>query len=141
MVKGDDLVLATNGRSLWVFDDLTPLRADGTRRLLEKKAYLFPVQSVYRYRYESSLSGGLVQGTLPNPPAGAIGHFILKQKPKGDVTLEVLNAKGETIRKLTSKKEEEEKSEEGDYSEDDKEDGDTLPDGGRTASVRVGLAN
>ena len=119
VVKDNDLVIATNGRSLWVFDDLTPLR-EMNPTLLEKKVHLFPVQPAYRYRYAASLSEGMSPGSLPNPPAGAVIHYTLKQKPKGDLIIEVLNAKGEVLRKLTSKKEEEEKGEEGDY-EDDKE--------------------
>jgi photosystem II stability/assembly factor-like uncharacterized protein len=127
VVKDNDLVIATNGRSLWVFDDLTPLR-EMNPTLLDKKLYVFPVQPAYRYRYAGTLSEGLSPGTMPNPPAGAVVHYTLKQKPKGDLTLEVLNAKGEVLRKLSSKKEEEEKSEEGDYSEDeDKEKKDVLP--------------
>jgi hypothetical protein len=114
VVKDNDLVIATNGRSLWILDDLTAVR-EMSPTVLEKKLYLFPVQPAYRFRYAGSLSEGTPLGAAPNPPAGAIIHYNLKQKPKGDLTLEMLNAKGEVMRKLSSKKEEEEKPEVGDY--------------------------
>jgi photosystem II stability/assembly factor-like uncharacterized protein len=127
VVKDNDLVIATNGRSLWVFDDLTPLR-EMTPPLLEKKVHLFPVQEVRRYRYSGSLGDGVTRGALPNPPAGAIIHYTLKQKPKDDLTLEVLNANGDVLRKFSSKKEEEDKGDEaGDYADDDNDKKDVLP--------------
>ena len=62
-------------------------------------------------------------GTFENPPEGAILHYFLK-KPAGEVTLEILDEKGDRVRKLTSKKEEEEEKdvgEEGDYEKKKKE--------------------
>ena len=44
VVKDNDLVLGTNGRSIWIFDDLTPIR-DWSKALAEKEAFLFPAQT------------------------------------------------------------------------------------------------
>jgi photosystem II stability/assembly factor-like uncharacterized protein len=121
VVKGNDLVVATNGRSLWILDDLTPLR-EWSKDIAAKPAHLFSTQPAYRYHYAGTLSEKLERGSAPNPPKGAILHYHLKEKPKGDLTLEILDDKGQVIRTLTSKEEPKEKdaAEEGDYSEKEK---------------------
>ncbi len=48
-VKNNDLVIATNGRGLWVMDDVTPLRAENSRG--EKAAVLFDVSDHTRFGY------------------------------------------------------------------------------------------
>ncbi len=126
IVKDDDLVIATNGRSLWVFDDLTPLREMGPA-VEAKDVHLFPARPAYRYRYSGSFEDVAPSGAADNPPEGAILHYFLK-KPAGVVVLEILDDKGNRVRKLKSKKKEEEEEgkeqevgEEGDYSEKKKE--------------------
>jgi hypothetical protein len=119
VVKDDDLVVGTSGRSLWIFDDLTPLREMGPA-VEAKDVHLFSARPAYSYRYAGSFADAAPAGTFENPPQGAILHYFLK-KPAAEVTLEVLDEKGNRVRKLTSKKEEEEKEEgldeeEGDYS-------------------------
>ena len=126
IVKDDDLVVATNGRSLWVFDDLTPLRDMGPA-VEAKELHLFPARPVYRYSYSGSYEDAAPDGAAENPPEGALLHYFLK-KPASEVALEVLDDKGNRVRRLTSKKKEEEEKEkdedlgeEGDYSEKKKE--------------------
>jgi hypothetical protein len=65
-------------------------------------AYLFKPEDAYR------MPGGGAQ--LPrvtasgqNPPAGAVIYYYLKEKPKGDLTLEILDAAGKSVKKFTSK--------------------------------------
>jgi photosystem II stability/assembly factor-like uncharacterized protein len=120
VVKDDDLVVATSGRSLWIFDDLTPLR-EMAPAVTEKDVHLFPARPAYRYRYSGSFEDAAPAGTFDNPPEGAILHYFLKKRAAGEVILEILDEKGDRVRKLTSKKEEDEKEEnldeEGDYSE------------------------
>ncbi len=69
-----------------------------------------------RYRYHTPLGEKKPRGAGQNPPEGAIVHYFLKAKPKGDISLEVLDTKGGRVTLLTSKKEPEEKPAEGDYS-------------------------
>ena len=38
-----------------------------------------------------------------NPPAGAVIYYHLKSKPSGEVTIEILDASGKSIKKFTSK--------------------------------------
>ena len=48
IVKNDDLVVATHGRSFWILDDLTPLRAATTQAATE--AVLYKPRLTYRLR-------------------------------------------------------------------------------------------
>lgn len=113
IVKHSDLVLGTNGRSIWILDDLTPLR-QWQPDIKGKSAFLFPAESAVRYRYYTRLGERRPLGAGQNPPEGASLHYFLKSKPKGDITLDILDAKGERVTRLTSKKEPEEKPAEGD---------------------------
>ncbi|OAI45891.1 hypothetical protein AYO44_02530 [Planctomycetaceae bacterium SCGC AG-212-F19] len=105
-VKDNDLVVGTNGRSIWIFDDLTPLR-EMTPKIASTEAHLFSVQPTIRWRYHSSLEGDEVKGSGENPPKGAIVSYFLRAKAK-DVKLEVLDGKGSVVATLTSKEEDEE---------------------------------
>jgi photosystem II stability/assembly factor-like uncharacterized protein len=105
-VKDNDLVVGTHGRSIWIFDDLTPIR-DMSPKIAEQDAYLFAVQPAIRWRYHSGIYGDADKG-FDNPPKGAIVNYYLKKKPKDTITLDVLDAKGSIVATLSSKEEEEE---------------------------------
>jgi photosystem II stability/assembly factor-like uncharacterized protein len=115
VVKDNDLVLGTTGRSIWIFDDLTPIR-QLTPEVSAEHAHLFPPQPAVRYRYNEPLT--LPPGDKaahPNPPQGALINYRLKRKPKGDITFEILDGKGALVEKLTSKPAPEEPEDPGDY--------------------------
>jgi photosystem II stability/assembly factor-like uncharacterized protein len=102
VVKGDDLVLATHGRSFWILDDISPLR--------EVNAAAAD-SSVYLYKPAVALRTHLGHEEHPivageNPPAGAVIDYYLKaEPPKGEaVTLEILDGKGEVVRSYSSLK-------------------------------------
>jgi photosystem II stability/assembly factor-like uncharacterized protein len=101
VVKGDDLVLGTHGRSIWIFDDLTPVR-EFTAKLADEPARLYPVQPVIRHRTYSAYGG---KGVGENPPQGAVIHFWLKEKPKKPITIEIFDGKEALVAKLTSEEE------------------------------------
>jgi photosystem II stability/assembly factor-like uncharacterized protein len=115
VVKDDDLVVGTNGRSIWVFDDLTPLRAL-TPELAAKDMHLLPALPAVRYRYAATLAERARAGAGANPPAGAVVHYHLKAPAKGEVKLEVLDDKGRLVNALSSTKEPAEPEDEGAYS-------------------------
>jgi photosystem II stability/assembly factor-like uncharacterized protein len=100
VVKDNDLVLGTNGRSLWIFDDLTPVReldAGG-----DAAVHLFPAQPAVRWRYHSLIYSTGQRTAGANPPKGAVLHYRLKQKAD-EVALAVYDAQDKLVRKLTSK--------------------------------------
>jgi hypothetical protein len=105
-IKNDDLVVGTNGRSIWIFDDLTPVREWGNGGV-EKEVYLFPPRPAIRYHYHPILERAGLLGAGENPPRGAPLYLFLKTKPK-EVLLEVHDDKGNLVNSFTSKKPEEE---------------------------------
>jgi hypothetical protein len=100
VVAGDDLVLGTNGRSVWIFDDLTPLR-EMSPEIAAKDVHLFPARDAIRWRYHWERKD---EGTFPNPPRGAVIHYFLKQKlyDEQEIRLEVLDTKGNLVKTLRS---------------------------------------
>jgi photosystem II stability/assembly factor-like uncharacterized protein len=102
VVKDDDLVLATHGRSLYVLDDLTPLR-EWTKAIETEPVHLFTARPAVRWSLDSPISSH-ARGPGENPPAGAVVYYWLEDEPKDDVKLELLDDKGALVRTLSSKK-------------------------------------
>jgi hypothetical protein len=98
-VKNNDLVVGTHGRSIWILDDLTPLR-EWSPEIAAKPAHLFAVPDAHRFRYHRARGGA---GTMENPPRGVAVHYYLKERPKGPITLDVLDADGKPVATLSSK--------------------------------------
>jgi photosystem II stability/assembly factor-like uncharacterized protein len=98
-VKGNDLVLGTHGRSIWIFDDLTPIRSI-TSAVRERDAHLFGPPPAVAWRWSSDNVTGPAPGE--NPPKGAIIYYFLKRKPKEPIRLEILDAAGALVRTLRS---------------------------------------
>jgi photosystem II stability/assembly factor-like uncharacterized protein len=101
-VKEDDLVVGTHGRSIWILDDLTALR-EWSKDVEARALHLFTARPAIRWWYDGPVSSQ-VKGPGQNPPPGAVLHYWLKDEPKGEVELEVLQQNGEVVRKLTSRK-------------------------------------
>jgi photosystem II stability/assembly factor-like uncharacterized protein len=101
VVKDNDLVVGTHGRSIWIFDDLTPIRTMSPE-IAKREMYLFPVANAIRYHYDF---GSMDSEGDPNPPQGAVFHYYLKSKPQGDVRLEIVDGQGAVIDTLKSKPE------------------------------------
>ncbi len=101
LVKGDDLVVATHGRSFWILDDLTPLRQISAETQAQD-AVLFKPQTALRLAYPDEVNTRRPVGA--NPPAGALIDYVLKAKPKDEVTIDIVDAQGKTMRHLSSTK-------------------------------------
>lgn len=99
IVKGDDLVAATHGRSFWILDDLTPLRQAGRT---SAGMVLYTPQTAVRLHYPDEVDSRHPVGE--NPPAGAIIDYVLPAKPKGELTLDILDESGKVVRHLSSTK-------------------------------------
>ena len=116
VVKGDNLVLATHGRSIWILDDLQPVRALDSR-VLASAVHLFPAADAVRWRIGDG-SWGSKYGRFPNPPIGASIYYFLKTKPKGELKLEILDSQNRVVRTLSSVAREPDMSSEYDLAED-----------------------
>ena len=93
VVKDDDLVVGTHGRSIWILDDLQPIR-EMSDRVEASPVHLFTVADSLRWRFGGG-SYAYRHGRFSNPPAGASIYYFLKEKPKGEVKIEILA--GETV--------------------------------------------
>ncbi len=102
VVKGDDLVVGTHGRSFWILDDVTPLRAISASALA-REAFLFAPQQAIRWRSNKNTDTPLPQEEPAgqNPPEGAILHYFL-QGVGNPVVLEILDADGRVVRRFAS---------------------------------------
>jgi photosystem II stability/assembly factor-like uncharacterized protein len=100
VVKNNDLVIGTHGRSIWIFDDLTPIR-EMSPQIAKSDAHLFPVAPAIRWRYSTPFHS---KGAGQNPPAGAVINYYLKKKPSGTLTLEIRDRNGALVGSFTSKK-------------------------------------
>jgi photosystem II stability/assembly factor-like uncharacterized protein len=102
-VHGDDLVVATYGRALWILDNITPLRQLAVTAP-PAGARLFEPAAAIRARFD-------VNGDTPppievpaaaNPPEGAVIDYTLPAAPAGEITLTIRNARGGVVRTFTS---------------------------------------
>jgi photosystem II stability/assembly factor-like uncharacterized protein len=106
VVKNDDLVLATHGRAFWILDDLSPLR-QFANDLSKQDVHLYAPATAYRMQNADpeDIPKPVLVGE--NPPAGAVFYYFLKDKPKGETTVEILDSAQKLIRKYSSEKTEE----------------------------------
>jgi photosystem II stability/assembly factor-like uncharacterized protein len=130
VVKDDDVIVSTQGRSFWILDDVSPLRQMGEAAAAD--GHLFKPGPAYRF-----FGGGTRPNPLvgQNPPNGAILYYALKAEPKPneEVTLELLDASGKVLRKLSSKEDKAEAPGGGD------EEGFGPPPAARTIPAKAGL--
>ncbi len=107
-VHDRDLVAATEGRALWVLDDVTPLRylARHPEATAQGAAdpYLVPPAPAVRLRVNNNKDTPLPaeEPTTPNPPAGAVLDYYLPTPVSDPVTLDILDAEGRVIRTFRS---------------------------------------
>ncbi len=99
VVKDDDLVVATHGRSLWILDDLTAIR-EATPAVTSAEAILFPARPAVRWRYRGGVDKEA--GAADNPPRGAVIQYFLGKKAEKDFTMEILDGQGQVVRTLKS---------------------------------------
>ena len=105
VMKDDDLVVATHGRSFWILDDVTPLRQiEGSAALPDLR--LYRPQGAYRLHFPIDVNRRRPVGD--NPPAGAVIDYFLKVKPQPDeeIKLEILDARGQVLREYSNHRKE-----------------------------------
>ena len=101
VVKGDDLVIATHGRSFWILDDVTVLR-EVEAAAAATSVYFFKPETGYRLHYPSQVDTRPPVGE--NPPAGVLIDYYLPALPTGAISMDILDAQGSVVRHLTSVK-------------------------------------
>jgi photosystem II stability/assembly factor-like uncharacterized protein len=103
IVKNDDLVVATHGRAFWILDDLTPVR-QFTDDIAKQDVHLYTPALAYRMQNPEPDEAPKPMRVGQNPPPGAVIDFYMKDVPKGETTLEILDSQGQVIRKYSSQK-------------------------------------
>ena len=97
-------MVGTYGRGFWILDDITPLQ-QLTPEVAASDVHLFDPRDAYRFH---NITGSMNMPNDPsvgeNPPRGASINYWLGSVPEGDVTIEIANAMGETIRTLEGSK-------------------------------------
>ncbi|HMC21014.1 MAG TPA: hypothetical protein VKL19_04155 [Thermoanaerobaculia bacterium] len=105
--RENDLVLGTHGRSIWIFDDLTPLE-QWSDAVGAEDLHLFDIRPAAEYRVVNR-GGNTGQKVFlgPNPPNGALVTYFLKSKPdaKEKVKITVTDKDGKVVRELDGTKE------------------------------------
>ena len=105
VIKNDDLVLATHGRSFWVLDDITPLRQLSSE-IASKDVLLYSPEAAYRLHYPEQVDSRRPVGE--DPPPGALINYYFAAEPKDEVKLEIFDSNGKLIRSLSSVEKKEE---------------------------------
>ena len=101
VIHQDDVVVGTHGRSLWILDNITPLRQLNTQ-VADADAHLFAPQLTYRMRRNNNTDTPLPpeEPAGQNPPDGAMLDYTLKSS--APVTLEIFDEAGKLVRRFSS---------------------------------------
>jgi len=101
-IHGDDLAIATHGRSFWIMDDITPLR-QADARVAASAVWLYKPAAAIRTSHEGFLGTPLPPeiAKAANPPEGAIIDYYLAA-PQDQAALEILDSAGGLVRKYSS---------------------------------------
>ena len=99
VVKDNDLVIGTHGRSFWILDDITALRQVNASMMNAASAILYKPQTAVRVRWNMNTDTPLPQEEPAgqNPPDGAIIDYYLDDNAK-KVTLEIRDMQHTLIR-------------------------------------------
>ena len=102
-VHGNDLVAATYGRGLWVLDNLSPLRKLDMHSN-QAKVYLLAPAEALRVRWDTWPDTPLPADTAAgqNPADGAIIDYYLQSDIPSEITLEIHDEHGRTVRRFSS---------------------------------------
>lgn len=102
-IKNDNLIAATQGRSFWIIDDLTPLH-QLNERLAQANSVLYrPLDSYRMNGFQASASKTRGQ----NHPGGVNVHYYIKTLPADSIPIKLAfyEADGDLIREFSTKAE------------------------------------
>ncbi|HSR60408.1 MAG TPA: hypothetical protein VLL47_06605 [Robiginitalea sp.] len=95
VVRDNNLIVATQGRSIYILDDLTPLHQLNANSG-SASAILYQPKDAYRTKGRARRTPSLTEGQ--NHPNGVVTHFYLKDfSEKDSVALTYMSAGGDTL--------------------------------------------
>jgi len=94
-IKDNNLIVATQGRSLWILDDLTVLhQMDNDKK--SRASILYKPKDAYRTKGSVSKEPSKIEGQ--NHPNGVVSHFYLKNlSEKDSIRLTYTSVAGDTL--------------------------------------------
>jgi photosystem II stability/assembly factor-like uncharacterized protein len=102
VIHGDDLVIATFGRSFWILDDIAVLRQIDEKTAASSVALFKPANAIrLNPQPFTGTPVSLEEPQAKNPPDGAMIDFYLQSA--GDATLEIVDAKGDVVRRFDTR--------------------------------------
>lgn len=101
--RDKDLVVATQGRSFWVLDDL-PVLHQLTDEIVNAKHYLFKPEDTYLFGNTSTNNRPPTSGK--NPENGVVIYFTLHKAQQEEIKLEFIDMRGNTIQTFSSTEDE-----------------------------------
>lgn len=106
-IKDNNLIVATQGRSLWIIDDLTVLhQLDDSKKSAD--AVLYQPKDSYRTKGSAAQTPSLTEGQ--NHPNGVVTHFYLKDiAEKDSIVLTYTSMSGDTLASYSNKAEDKDK--------------------------------
>ncbi len=99
-IKNDNLIVSTQGRGLWIIDDLSVLR-EASLTQSEKNNILYTPTPSYRIKGWQNKNS---KGTGTNHPGGVTSYYYLTEfdNKKDTITLSYLTMAGDTIRSYSN---------------------------------------
>ncbi|MBN2638666.1 MAG: hypothetical protein JXR65_06220 [Bacteroidales bacterium] len=106
VVHNNDLIAGTQGRGIWILDNLAPLR-EMTAQIPEQQVYLFSPASAWRIRSSENHDTPWPPSTPlgQNPPAGAIIDYWLKDNVQQQINISIKDSTGNVIAQFSSNEE------------------------------------
>jgi photosystem II stability/assembly factor-like uncharacterized protein len=101
-IHGDDLIVATHGRSFWILDNISPLRQLNAQALSADVLLFHPATGI-RVDNDAFLGSPLPpeESTANNPPDGALIDYYLRSAAK-EVRLEIYDGSDRLVRSFVS---------------------------------------
>jgi photosystem II stability/assembly factor-like uncharacterized protein len=101
-IHGDDLIVATHGRSFWILDNIAPLRQASEARKVNGFWLYHPATVI---RVDNDFFSGTPlppeEPTAENPPSGAMIDYFLKSAA-GKITLEIFDGQRRLVGRFSS---------------------------------------
>lgn len=101
-IKNDNLIAATQGRSFWLIDDLTPLH-QLNEVVTTNDVHLYKPMPSYRMNGGQAGRRGQPKTEGINHPGGVMIHYFIKDTTKTVASLEILESDGKLIKKFATK--------------------------------------
>ena len=104
LVHGNDLIAATQGRALWILDDVSRLRQLKSGADMSATQLFTPAPAIrWRSNQNKDTPPPAETSLGMNPPEGAVIDYAIGNDKHGEVTLEIRDSNNQLLRKFSSR--------------------------------------